>query len=111
MCTLAEGLSTFITCQGVLALVGGLMFGEGGAADERLPAVPTFIRPHLRVGVLVANELCAFAEGFSTLVTPKGLHSGVNPLMLRQILAAAEGFLAFVTLKVLLANPGRFSPF
>lgn len=107
---MAEGLSTFITCKGVLTLVGGLMFGEGSAADEGLPAVPTFVRPHSRVDVLVAKELRTFAKGFSTLVTLKGFHSGVNPLVLSQIFAAAEGFLAFATLKVLLANPWTFSP-
>lgn len=102
---MAEGLSTFITLKGVLALVDVLMFGKGGDADEGLPTVPTFIWPQPRVYDLVVNELCTLAKGFPTLVTLKGLLSGVKPLMLSQVFAATEGFLACVTLKVLLTTP------
>ena len=81
------------------------MFGEGGAAEEGLPTVPTLIWPHSRVAHLVANELCTLANSFLTLVTLKGLLPGVKPLMLSQVFAAVEGFLAFVTLKGLLTSP------
>lgn len=80
------------------------MFGEGGAVNEGLPAVPTLIWLHPSVDPLVVNELVTLAKGFTTLVTLKGLHPGVNPLVLSQVFAAAEGFLTLVTLKALLAD-------
>lgn len=108
-CALAERLSTLITCKGVLSPVEGLMFGEGGTTDEGLPAVPTFIWPHSKVGPLMAAELCTLAKSFPALVTLEGLHPGMDPLVLSQVFAAAEGLPTFVTFKVLLANPWMHS--
>lgn len=78
--TLAEGLPTFDTLKGVLAL-GRLLFSEGGAVVS-FPVLTTFTRPHPRVDSLMATELCTVAKVFPTLITLKRLHPGVNLLVL-----------------------------
>lgn len=100
---LAEGLATFATFKGVQAL-GRLRFCEGGAGDD-LPTLTTPTGPLPRVCSLVAEELCALGEGFSTLVAHKGLYPGVNLLVLSEVFIAVKCFLTFVTLKGFLIKP------